>query len=113
MNNSLLNILDTQCKVQQETTQALSTIIPLQDTRTNDAFLTDLPTFNGNPEEFLDWILKIEKVAALTGRSERELVTAKADGAVFKCLNKIKPSISWEDCKKILHENFSNLHSHT
>ena len=27
MNNSLLNILDTQCKVQQETTQALSTII--------------------------------------------------------------------------------------
>ena len=31
-NNSLLNILDTQCKVQQETTQALSTIIKLQDT---------------------------------------------------------------------------------
>ena len=27
MNNSLLNILDTQCKVQQETTQALSSII--------------------------------------------------------------------------------------
>ena len=65
MNNSLLNILDTQCKVQQETTQALSSIIWLQDTRANDALLTDLPTFNGNPEEFLDWILKIEKVAGV------------------------------------------------
>ena len=113
MNNSLLNILDTQCKVQQETTQALSTIIRLQDTRANDAFLTDLPTFCGNPEEFLDWILKVEKVAALTGRSEIELATAKADGAVFKCLNKMKPSTNWEDCKKILRENFSNLQSKT
>ena len=31
-NASLLNILDTQCQVQQETTHALSTIIKLQDT---------------------------------------------------------------------------------
>ena len=59
-NNSLLNILDTQCKVQQETTQALSTIIKLQDTRANDAFLSDLHSFNGKPDEFLKWIAAIE-----------------------------------------------------
>ena len=59
-NNSLLNILDTQCKVQQETTQALSTIIKLQDTWANDAFLSDLHSFNGKPDEFLKWISAIE-----------------------------------------------------
>ena len=32
---------------------------------------------------------------------------------MFKCLNKIKPSANWEDCKKILRENFSNLQSKT
>ena len=59
-NNSILNILDTQCKVQQEITQALSTIIKLQDTRANDAFLSDLHSFNGKPDEFLKWIAAIE-----------------------------------------------------
>ena len=55
-----MNILDTQCKVQQETTQALSTIIKLQDTQANDAFLSDLHSFNGKPDEFLKWIAAIE-----------------------------------------------------
>ena len=71
-NNSILNILDTQCKVQQETTQALSTIIKLQDTRANDAFLSDLHSFNGKPDEFLKWIAAIERVANVTGRPARE-----------------------------------------
>ena len=108
-NNSLLNILDTQRQVQHETTQALSKIIQLQDTWANDTFLSDLPVFAGDPKEFLDWILKVEKVSKLTGRSEQELATAKADGAVFKCLSNIPPHSSWEDCKKSLRENFSNL----
>ena len=108
-NNSLLNILDTQCKVQQETTQALSTIIKLQDTRANDAFLSDLHSFNGKPDEFLKWIAAIERVANVTGRPARELATAKAEGAVFKCLQGITYSTDWEGCKKILRESFSNI----
>ena len=108
-NNSLLNILDTQCKVQQETTQALSTIIKLQDTRANDAFLSDLHSFNGKPDEFLKWIAAIERVANVTGRPARELATAKAEGAVFKCLQGISHLTDWEGCKKILRESFSNI----
>ena len=34
---------------------------------------------------------------------------AKAEGAVFKCLHNIPRTVSWESCKKILRENFSNL----
>ena len=108
-NNSLLNILDTQCRVQQETTQALSSIIKLQDTRANDAFLTDLHSFTGKPDEFLKWIAAIERVASVTGRPARELATAKAEGAVFKCLIAINPSTDWESCKKILRESFSSI----
>ena len=48
-------------------TQALEKMISLQDTRTNDMFLGDLPTYMGDPKLFLDWILKIKKVAQLTG----------------------------------------------
>ena len=42
-------------------------MISLQDTRANDMFLSDLPTYTGDPKLFPDWILKIEKVAQLTG----------------------------------------------
>ena len=107
MNTSLLNILDKQSQVQQDTTQALSSIIKLQDTRANDAFLSDLHSFNGKPDEFLKWIAAIERVSNVTGRPARELAAAKAEGAVFKCLVDISPSTDWEGCKKILCENFS------
>ena len=108
-NNSILNLLDIQCKVQQETTQALTTIIKLHDTRANDAFLSDLHSFSGKPDEFLKWIAAIERVANVTGRPARELAAAKAEGAVFKCLQGIPPSTDWEGCKKILRESFSNI----
>ena len=59
-NNSILNLLDTQCKVQQETTQALTSIIKLQDTWANDAFLSDLHSFSGQTRYILKWIAAIE-----------------------------------------------------
>ena len=55
-------MLDTQCKVQQDTTEALTKIIELQDTRAIDMYVSDLPKFSGEPQAFLDWIVKIEKV---------------------------------------------------
>ena len=72
-------------------------------------FLSDLHSFNGKPDEFLKWIAAIERVANVTGRPARELATAKAEGAVFKCLQGITPSTDWEGCKRILRENFSNI----
>ena len=66
-NNSLVTLLDTHRRVQQETTQALSKIIELQDTKANDVYVNDLPKFSGEPQQFLDWILKVEKIAQLTG----------------------------------------------
>ena len=38
-----------------------------------------------------------------------KLAAAKAEGAVFKCLQGITPSTDWEGCKRILRENFSNI----
>ena len=102
-------MLDTQCQVQHDTTQALSKIIQLQDTRANDMYVNDLPTFSGEPQAFLDWILKVEKVSRLTGHPSKELATAKSEGAVFKCINNLPPTTSWDDCKLALRENFSNL----
>ena len=57
----------------------------------------------------LYWILKVEKVSQLTGYPSRELASAKSEGAVFKCINKLAPTTSWDDCKLALWENFSNL----
>ena len=102
LNNSLLSLLDTQCQVQNDTTQALSKIIQLQYTRANDMYVNDLPTFSGEPQAFLDWILKVEKVSQLTGHPSRELATAKSKGAVFKCINNLAPTTSWDDCKLAL-----------
>ena len=72
-------------------------------------YVNDLPTFSGEPQAFLDWILKVEKVSQLTGHPSRELATAKSEGAVFKCINNLPPTTSWGDCKLALQENFSNL----
>ncbi len=64
-------------------------MMAMHDLQGNDMFLNDLPTFSGDEKKFLNWILKIEKVAKLTGRSERDLATAKSEGVVFKCLSNI------------------------
>ena len=109
MNNSLVTLLDNQCRIQQDTTHALSKIIELQDTKSNDVYINDLPKFSGEPQQFLDWILKVEKIARLTRQSYRELAEAKSEGAVFMCLCNISSNASWDDCKLILQENFSNL----
>ena len=69
--------------------------------------------YTGGPKQFLDWILKVEKVAQLTGRPEWDLATARADDAVFKCLSNIPKTMSWEECKRILRENFLNLQTKT
>ena len=62
-----MNLLDSQHKVQHDTTQALEKMISLQDTRANDMFLSNLPMYTGDPKQFLDWILKVEKVAQVNG----------------------------------------------
>ena len=63
LNNSLVTLLDNHCRVQQDTTQVLSKIIELQDTKANDVYVNDLPKFSGEPQQFLDWILKVNKIA--------------------------------------------------
>ena len=90
-----MTLLDNHHRVQQDTTQALSKIIELQDTKANDVYANDLPKFS-------DWILKVEKIAPLTRRTYRELAEVKSEGAVFMCLCNIATTASWEDCKLIL-----------
>ena len=57
-----MTLLDNHRRVQHDTTQALSKIIELQDTKANDVYVNDLPKFSGEPQ-FLDWILKVGKIA--------------------------------------------------
>jgi len=108
-NNSLLNLLESQQKIQQDTTQTLAKMMEITVTKANDSFIQDLGIFTGDPREFLDWILKVEKIAKLTGRHPRELAIAKSEGAVYKCLTNIPQHHSWEECKRVLRENFSDL----
>ncbi len=104
-NQSLVALLENQQKIQQDTAQALSAMA----SHSNDAFLNDLPMFSGDEKAFLNWILKIEKVARLTGRSERGLAAAKSEGAVANCLLNLPRDFSWKKCKKTLREHFSSL----
>ena len=108
-NNSLLSLLESQTRVQHDTSQTLARIMEMQVTKANDSFINDLDVYSGDPTGFLDWILKVEKISRLTGRAARELATAKSEGPVYKCLCNIPQNASWEDCKRLLRENFSNL----
>ncbi len=75
--------------MQHDTAQALSQLMQIPATLGNDIFLTDLPLFSGDESKFLDWILKIKKVASLTGCKPHDLATAKSEGPVFKLLSTI------------------------
>ena len=111
MHQSLVSILSSQAKVQRETAQALTKIADLQHGKANEAFLADLPQFRGEPEQCLDWVLKVEKIACLTGRHAQELALFKSDGPVYKLLSGLSPRDSWDKWKQALGENFSNLHT--
>lgn len=105
---SILQVLESQRRCQENTTQALERIVDIHSSRANDMFLADVPMFSGEPAQLNDWLLKVEKVAKLTGRSERTIASAKSDGTVFRVLRDAEPHISWERCKNLLRECFSD-----
>ena len=72
-------------------------------------YLRDLPTYDGDEEGLFAWLLQVERTATCTGRSEISLARAKADGPVYKCIKNMPMNATWEDYKRILRENFSNI----
>ena len=61
MNSSLIDLLHCQQKTQDDTTCTLQIIHQSQRDHTNDSLFDDIPTFNGKPKAYFDWILELKK----------------------------------------------------
>ena len=66
--------------------------------------IDDIPTFDGKPELYFDWILKLENIAVVTKHNPKELALGKAQGAIIKCLNLLSADASWNGMKAILRQ---------
>ena len=66
MHNSLTDLLHFQQRMQNDTAHALYVIHQLQQDHANQSLTNDTSTFDGKLELYLDWILKLENIAAVT-----------------------------------------------
>ena len=64
----------------------MATFHQSQQHHTNDSLIDDIPTFDGKPELYCDWILKIQNIAAVSIQYPKELTSGKAQGTVIKYL---------------------------
>ena len=67
----------------------------------------NIPTFDGKPYLYFDWILKLENMASVTRWNPRELALGKAQGTVIKCLKSLPPDMIWNNVKTVLWHQFS------
>ena len=86
MNSLLINLLHCKQKTENYTMHALQVIHQSQRDHVNDSLISDIPTFNGKPEPYFNWILRLEKIATVTEGSPKELALGKAQGEVINCL---------------------------
>ena len=73
----------------------------------NDSLIDDIPTFEGKPELYYDWILKLENIAAVTKQNLKELTLGKAQGVVINYLKSLPVVVIWNNVKAILRQQFS------
>ena len=66
MDNSLTYLLQCQLRVKQGTTHALQCTYQPQQKLVNDSLIDDIPTFDRKPEQYFDWILKLENIVVVT-----------------------------------------------
>ena len=59
--------------------------------------------------ELVDWLLQIEKVAALTNSQEYKRATAKSTSIPYKMLKRMGNDFSWQEIKWKLEEVYSPL----
>ena len=107
MNNLLIDLLHCQKRTQKETTHTWQVIHQSQQDHVNDCLLNDIPTFDGKPELYLDWILKHENIAAVSKWNPKVAALEKAQGAVIQCLKLLPADVSLNNVKAILRQQFS------
>ena len=61
INNSLIDLLQCHQRVHNNTTSVLQVIHQSHQDHANDSLIDDIPTFDGKPELYFNWILKLEK----------------------------------------------------
>ena len=109
MNNSLIDLLQHQQRMQNDTTHALQIIHQSQWDHANDSLIDNIPIFDGKWELYFDWILKLENIVAVTKQNPRELTLGKAQGKVTKCLKLLPADVSWNNVEAIGRQQFSLL----
>ena len=72
----------------------------------SDCLINDIPTFDGKPELYFDWILKLENIATVTKQNPKELVLGIARGTVIKYLKSLQADSGWNTVKAILRQQF-------
>ena len=66
INNSLFYVLQHQQENQHDTTTTLWTIQQSQKDNAYDILTDEMPTFDGMPELYFNWILKLENLVTFT-----------------------------------------------
>ena len=73
MNNLLIVLLHCQLRMQNDTMHALQVIHQSQKDHANDSLTDDIPIFDGKPEVYFNWILKLDNIDAVTKHKPKGL----------------------------------------
>ena len=61
--------------------------------------MRNIKTYDGKNIELADWLLQIEKLAALTNSQEYELAMARSTSTPYKMLKRIGNDLYWQEMK--------------
>jgi hypothetical protein len=107
----LLKLQQKQNEAQLSVTQNIALAMQHTLQSKNDLYVQDVPQFGGDPRKFRSWIMAIEKVHDLTGRTEYELACAKCTEQVYRVITNLFPNSreapTWKVMKEKLSHHFS------
>ena len=66
VNNLLINLQHSYYETQNYTTHNLAAIQPIQLENANDSLMDDISTFDRIPDQYFEWILRLENLAIVT-----------------------------------------------
>ena len=79
-----------------------------QQDHANHSLIDDIPAFDGRPELYFDWILKLQNKTIVTKWNSKEWYSlGKVQGLVVKCLKLLPADASWDGIEAILRQQFS------
>ena len=105
MNNTLIDFLQCHQRTQNNMTDTLQAIHKSLQDHADDSWIEDIPTFDGTPELYFDWIVKLEITAAVTKWTPKDLALGKSQDTIIQW-----PKFLPADAKDILKQQFSCFH---